>query len=231
MRILVILFSLMATVSFAQDSWLIDKNGCKVYNPYPRKHESVEWTGECKDGTANGYGKLIWYLKGKKTNNVYTGFMKNGRPEGKGKYETQTKFFKETFEGVFQNGELSFGTIYSYSKQDTTKYVGEITNWKANGHGVMSFSDGDWFKGEFKDNYFIDGVYTVPSLGYKIESSEWKYYSTPKGTLTWGDGSVYIGELEVYLPHGNGMIVYPDGVIQKGKWRNGILIKILESDL
>ncbi|MCT4646855.1 MAG: hypothetical protein N4A74_17835 [Carboxylicivirga sp.] len=214
-----------------QENWLTDKDGCKVFNPFPRKNEAIEWTGECKDSIANGYGQLFWILNGKKTNNVYTGFMENGRPEGKGKYEIDSKFVMETFEGVFQNGELSFGTIFTYSKHDTIKYVGEIVNWKANGQGIMSFSNGDWFKGNFKDDYFVDGVYTFSIQNYKIESSKWKYYSTNEGTITWRDGTVFIGELKSYFPHGKGMVVYPNGRIEKGKWRNGILIRTIKNGM
>ncbi len=70
-----ILIILFFTNSYCQDSWIIDKNGCKVHNPYPRKFEAVEWIGNCKDGLADGEGKLVWSLYGIKTKNIFEGFI------------------------------------------------------------------------------------------------------------------------------------------------------------
>ena len=41
--------------------WIADKRGCKVANPFPRPGESITWSGECKNGFAQGSGVLQWY--------------------------------------------------------------------------------------------------------------------------------------------------------------------------
>ena len=51
--------------------WISDKKGCKHYNPNPIPNESVTWTGSCKNGFANGSGRLTWYKSGKKGNSKY----------------------------------------------------------------------------------------------------------------------------------------------------------------
>ncbi len=84
--ITIIILSLLITYLSGQTNWLIDKNGCKVHNPYPRKGESVLWTGDCIDSLASGEGELIWYLYGFKTKNVFKGKMIDGKTEGEGIY-------------------------------------------------------------------------------------------------------------------------------------------------
>lgn len=92
-------------VSFIKDK----KTGCKVYNPHPVDDESVNWVGGCKDGFANGYGTLEWYVKDKK-GSVYIGNLQNGVFEGKGvlRYPNGTT----TYEGDFRNGRRhGIGTL------------------------------------------------------------------------------------------------------------------------
>ena len=41
--------------SFADTTlWIADKRGCKVVNISPQEGESITWSGECKNGLANG---------------------------------------------------------------------------------------------------------------------------------------------------------------------------------
>lgn len=69
-----------------QTNWTKDiKTGCKVYNPDPQAEETVSWSGDCKDGLADGTGTLIWYASGKEVVRVIAPFSK-GIPNGKGKY-------------------------------------------------------------------------------------------------------------------------------------------------
>ena len=35
-------------------SWIADKSGCKVANPFPQPGESVAWNGQCKNGVEIG---------------------------------------------------------------------------------------------------------------------------------------------------------------------------------
>ncbi len=64
-----LIFSLLISVTaFCADddvAWIADKNGCKVANPFPQVGESVTWSGQCANGTADGTGLLEWYINGK----------------------------------------------------------------------------------------------------------------------------------------------------------------------
>ena len=64
-------------------SWIMDKNGCKRWNPVPLKNETITWSGECVDRYVNGYGTLQWYQNGV-SGSKYTGTMKKGKREGQG---------------------------------------------------------------------------------------------------------------------------------------------------
>ena len=53
------------TVCAATPGWIADnKTGCKVWNSNPQANESIEWTGGCVDGYADGYGILQWKKNG-----------------------------------------------------------------------------------------------------------------------------------------------------------------------
>ena len=71
--------------------WIETSAGCKVYNPFPTKNESVTWSGECIGGIASGEGVLIWSLKGAVAQK-YTGSMKRGMPSGYGIYDLMNEF-------------------------------------------------------------------------------------------------------------------------------------------
>ncbi len=226
MKILLILFIVTFPLLVnAQENWLTDINGCKVFNPHPKKHESVEWTGDCIDSVATGYGQLTWYLHGKKTENVYIGNMMNGRPEGDGKYVIDNHFMKIIYEGKFRNGEIYYGRKLNIDRKDTSIYIGAIKNWEANGQGVKHMSEDAQFKGEFENGYFKNGIYTFIHEGYTIESNDWKYFLPRSGKARWNDGTIYIGEIKNFQPNGKGTMIYPDGTTVTGIWKNSKLIK------
>ena len=38
-----------------------DRLGCYLWNPFPQDDETVEWSGECSEGLAQGRGETTWY--------------------------------------------------------------------------------------------------------------------------------------------------------------------------
>jgi hypothetical protein len=83
--------------------------------------------------------------------NSYTGRLKNGLPDGKGKliYANGISYR----EGVFVNGELNGYGKTQYDNGDV--YEGEFKNGMKNGKGKLTSEDGTIFEGYFKDNDFI----------------------------------------------------------------------------
>lgn len=103
---LIILLTIMAQGITAQTT------SCKVL----LDKISGTYTGDCKDGLANGKGKAIG-------EDTYIGSFKNGLPDGKGKYIYQNG---DVFQGIWENGKKNGRGKFKYSldgqKQKLTGY-------------------------------------------------------------------------------------------------------------
>jgi hypothetical protein len=65
-------------------SWIADsKTGCKIWNPAPQPHETIQWSGGCKGGYAQGKGTLQWFENGK-PGDRYEGDYQGGKRNGHG---------------------------------------------------------------------------------------------------------------------------------------------------
>jgi hypothetical protein len=83
--------------------WMADPaTGCKVWDPLPQPHETVRWTGPCKNGLAEGDGTVQWFERGKPGDH-YTGAYRHGRPNGFG---VLTFSNGKTVRGEWDNGTL-----------------------------------------------------------------------------------------------------------------------------
>jgi len=89
-----------------------------------------------------------------------------------------------------------------------------------NGYGTYTFSDGDKYEGEFKDNLrHGQGTYTYAS-GDKHIIDEY-------GTHPLSDGDKYVGKWKDDAQHGYGTLMKSDNantIIWYGIWKNGELI-------
>jgi hypothetical protein len=183
--------TLVTHAQSGQDTvWIVSSGGCKVHNPNPKKNETITWSGGCKDGYASGEGTLTWYRSGK-SGSQYDGFMKRGRPHGKGKYD----FGGVIEEGQYVEGKLHGpGTRTEMGKNNSVAYYFEGTykNDETNGPGreIYFFNSGDTssvFTGSFTEGYYKngEGVYKTFSLG--------KVRTVLKGTF---NGELVQGEVE-----------------------------------
>jgi hypothetical protein len=102
--------------------WISDQHGCKVANPAPRPGESITWSGECKNGFANGQGVLQWYLDGQ-ADDRYEGNLDLGWASGQG----------------------------VMARPDGSKYAGEWKDSAQHGNGRFEAPDGSWYEGEWKN--------------------------------------------------------------------------------
>ncbi len=141
------------------------------------------YTGDCKNGLAEGYGvsigkdkyegyfhkgalngkgKYTWG-KGQWEGDVYEGDWKNGMKHGTGKY---TYANGEIYEGNFHKGELSGKGKYIWA--DGSEYIGIYKNDDKNGFGKLTLLKGnkiiDNLKIEHKgywqgDVYIVQGIF------------------------------------------------------------------------
>jgi len=93
------------------------------------------YTGECKNGKANGTGKAVGI-------HTYEGEFKNGLPEGKGKY-------------LWSNGEFYYGGW----KKGLKDGKGELHRFE---NGIATLITGYWkkgnYRGEYENPYLITNV-------------------------------------------------------------------------
>ncbi len=107
------------------------QEGCKVL---PDSLKGT-YTGECKNGKANGNGKAVGV-------NSYDGEFKNGLPEGKGKY-------------TWSNGNYYYGS-WKKGEKDGKGELHQFDNGKEN--VVKGYWRKDNFKGEYEHPYVITNV-------------------------------------------------------------------------
>ncbi len=127
--------------SFVADA----SSGCKVWNP--QANESVKWSGDCRDGLAEGAGSLQWF----NNNRAYEkdqGEWKEGRQSGRGSQDWTTG----RYDGELVNGEPQGKGILTLQ---SSRYEGEFRNGKPNGFGIVRSLEG-LFKGNWKDGC-LDG--------------------------------------------------------------------------
>ena len=57
--------------------------GCRevLWNPFPVDNETVNWSGECSQGFAEGRGETTWYLNDE-VNVIDSGLRQGGKSEG-----------------------------------------------------------------------------------------------------------------------------------------------------
>lgn len=124
------LLALLTTNSFAQNNgqFIKDhKSNCKIWLDEVTPADSLIWNGNCKNNFASGKGFLQWYQNAKLAA-TYNGEMKQGKFDGKGKFEI---IGYASFEGTFINGAL-------------------------NGKGAAYFSNGGKTIGNFVNGDFLN---------------------------------------------------------------------------
>lgn len=134
---------------WAQEKWIKDQKGCLIANLAPAEGETVQWTGGCKDGLAEGSGTLTWFTDGVKME-VFEGSMVAGYAEGKGKLARRNGKYVGEWKKSLQHGKGR------YEHEDGSWYQGEWKDGSPHGKGQMLMPDGRllkgyWHEGEFQD--------------------------------------------------------------------------------
>jgi hypothetical protein len=126
--------------------------------------------------------------------NYYIGEVRNGQPNGKGKYYYQSGSWTE---GVFSNGELTGQGVY-YDIQNSRTDTGQYINGNRTGKGSMKWDNGQWYTGEWNQS---------GANGY--------------GTMflpKWGGGATYKGQFVNHKRQGKGKVEFKNGNWYEGQW-------------
>lgn len=117
-------------------------SGCKVWNPHPMPGETAVWSGACRDGFADGAGRLQWLKDGKPTERD-EGDWRQGRQQGRGSQDWGSGRYDGDLVGGEPQGQ---GVLMLQSG----RYEGGFAAGRPNGAGTMTSLQGS-FHGLWKD--------------------------------------------------------------------------------
>jgi hypothetical protein len=152
----------------------------RVWDPHPEMNLDFVWepaegtdSGIAADGTISGRGKLVWRVRGsasydpKTIYSLYRGDMRDGRPNGKGRFEIRTG---EVFEGEWSDGLLEGKGMHVDA--DGNRYEGMFSAGVPNGEGRLLSRNGEIFEGTFVDG-LKQGKGRTRLAGGTVYESEW----------------------------------------------------------
>ena len=133
-------------------------------------------------------------------NERYEGGFREGRKHGRGVFTgvDGERTVGEWREGKRRESErrvservasVSFGA----RSAPTPTYEGELQDGKPHGQGVMSWTDGRCYEGNFRDGHLDSGVLTWPD-GRRYKGDFFRGYLSGDGVMTWPDGRRIEGE-------------------------------------
>lgn len=139
-----------------KDEWVVcNTQGCKLLDPYYSEGVTLAWEGDCVNGKANGFGKLLKYKDGE-YESTYEGDFKNGIREGRGTFTHKDGSVKT---GPFVNGQLT-GRGTMHDDVDGYRYEGEFVNYRLHGYGIYYQANGAKYEGFFVSDILYTGTYT-----------------------------------------------------------------------
>ena len=185
------------------------------------KYENSDvYDGEIKGGIANGQGKITY-----SNDDIYEGEFKDGKPNGKGKFIFANGY---VYEGEFKDGKPDGeNVVIKYS--DNTYYIGKVENGKFT-EGTIHINGKEY---KVENGKIKDGIEVYN--GKKLEESEANLYiddglnitisnqdeKNGLGFILYSDGDVYEGEFKNGELNGQGKITYSNGDIYEGEFKDG----------
>ncbi len=198
------------------------------------------YTGQFKDGSANGRGSftsregikysgdfldginIASWDKGSiqwPDGTAYTGEMKGCLPHGEG-----IKVYADgrQYKGDFVEGKMEGQGYILFA--DKRAYLGTFSNDEVTGSGKIIWPDdiGIIYQGEVKKG-IIEGRGQLKTANGDVYTGEFKNnWADGQGTMVFADRSRYTGQFKEGLIHGYGKMTYPNGLKLEGRWVKGI---------
>ena len=99
---------------------------------------------------------------------------------------------------ILNNQEIKYNFDHKNETIKRVKYIGQVLNGVPEGKGIMYWSNGDRYDGDWK-NDTKDG----------------------KGIYYWNDGDIFEGDFKNGKSEGKGIYYWNDGEKYEGEWKNG----------
>jgi hypothetical protein len=131
----------------------------------------------------------------------WSGPVVDGKAEGKGRLtltlrDKDGKDVTGKASAEMKKGKLDGKGVLKYSNGNS--YEGDFLDGKREGKGVYKWKNGDVYEGDFKDD-LLNG----------------------KGVMKWKDGDVYEGDFKDDLPNGKGVYKWKNGDVYEGDFKDG----------
>jgi hypothetical protein len=203
------LFLLASASAHAADgAGTIGAPGCLVINPLPMAHETIKWSGPCKDGYADGEGVLEWFDNGA-LQSSFKGTLARGVHQGAGYVKAADG---SEYTGTFENG-LRDGTG-ELKSANGDRYRGQFKAGRRHGAGVMVFAHGGRYDGAWERGAAMLGKTGCTVFNPGARAHEKMKWSGPCKD-GYADGP---GTLEYFVD--GDLRWHFEGTLQRG-WRNG----------
>jgi hypothetical protein len=117
--------------------WLMDEqSGCWAYDSNAGPKNSITWSGDCRNGRADGEGTLTFFERRREI---------------------------ERLTGTFADGMLQDGHV-QIAWSDGSSYDGDEVHGQFNGTGVLIASDGSRYDGQWRDDNFVGPANRNPDV-------------------------------------------------------------------
>lgn len=146
--------------------------------------------------------------------NIYEGYIKDSKFNGKGKFILQ----HAEYEGIFENDNFKNGKMVW---KNGYEYEGDFNGYCLQGKGKLKGPNGDIYEGNFSDNLFNgEGKYIYKSGN--LYEGEFQYgFKKGKGKYTSNNEYIYDGIWDNDMPFGYG---------KYSNWDNTLVFKCLFRD-
>lgn len=245
--------------------WLGDANGCKflAWLPPGMPPVTIQWDGACVDGFVSGPGEVKVYMlvfrgefaKGRLVKGtselpefVFESAFDDNRPHGEGILRMRSGTVLKT---TFHYGAVPDGAQGEITWPNGTRYRGGLRSRESlmpspHGKGVMEYSDGTVYDGEFKQGRldgpgvlkrvdgevrtgtFVDGQ--LEGKGSVVEATQTRYEGELRagnyqgqGRMEFANGTRYEGSFVAGKFQGKGKLSYSDGSVAEGDFLAGEL--------
>ncbi len=150
----------LAPVAYAGE-WISDpKTNCQVWDPNPQLDESVDWSGACSNGHADGLGTVQW-LKDGKLIETDQGEWHDGKQAGKGVQNWPIG----RYDGELADGLPNGQGVLTFQK---FRYEGQFRDGKPN--GVGNLIEGNQVVGGIWKDGCLQGGLRKASIGVPLSA-------------------------------------------------------------
>ena len=164
-----------------------------------------------KDNVIKSYIKPFPEFSGSDLVGIYEGQLKNGLPEGNGRYFHIMGF---SYNGQWKAGKYEGKGIEKTMQGET--YEGNFKNNKRHGKGIFTTADGEIYEGYWENGVKHGKGKTTYPNGDIYEGEFKNNLPNGKGVIKWINGNRYEGDMKDDLMDGNGVLTSKSGDIYEG---------------